>query len=63
MLFAMHGTTDMPMRGAVFSTSDVENFLEGVMRTDTQDFLGKMEGFVVQGIQGIYILLFNSNSS
>ena len=52
MLFATHGTTDMSMRGAVFSTSGVENFLEGVMRTDTQDFLGKMEGFAVQGIQG-----------
>jgi hypothetical protein len=52
MLFATRGTTDMPMRGAVFSTSGVENFLEGVMRTDTQDFLGKMEGFAVQGIQG-----------
>ncbi|KAF8221451.1 hypothetical protein L208DRAFT_1327947, partial [Tricholoma matsutake] len=53
MLFAMHGTTDMPMRGAIFSTSGVENFLKGVMRMDTPDFLGKMEGFTVQGIQGI----------
>ena len=52
MLFATRGTTDMPMRGAIFSTSGIENFLEGVMRTDTQDFLGKMEGFAVQGIQG-----------
>jgi hypothetical protein len=53
MLFATCGTTDMPMRGAIFTTPGVENFLEGVMRTDTQDFLGKMEGFAVQGIQGI----------
>jgi hypothetical protein len=53
MLFATHGTTDMPMRGAIFLTSGVENFLEGVMRTDMQDFLGKMEGFMVQGIQDI----------
>jgi hypothetical protein len=36
-----------------FSISGVENFLEGVMRTDMQDILGRMEGFAVQGIQGI----------
>ena len=59
MLFATRGTTDMPMRGAFFTTSGVENFLEGVMRTDTQDFLGKMEGFAVQGIQGIISFFVN----
>jgi hypothetical protein len=52
MLFTTRGTTDMPMRGVSFTTSGVENFLEGVMKTDTQDFLGEMEGFAVQGIQG-----------
>jgi hypothetical protein len=62
MLLATRGTTDMPMRGAFFTTSGVENFLEGVMRTDTQDFLGKMEGFTVQGIQGI-IFFCEPNSS
>jgi hypothetical protein len=52
MLFTTRGTTDMPMRGISFTTSGVENFLEGVLKTDTQDFLGKMEGFAIQGIQG-----------
>jgi hypothetical protein len=59
MLLAIRSTTDMLMRGAFFMTSGVENFLEGVMRTDTQDFLGKMEGFAVQGIQGIISFFVN----
>ena len=59
MLFATHGTTDMPMRDAFFTTSGVENFLKDVMRTDTQDFLGKMEGFAVQDIQGIISFFVN----
>jgi hypothetical protein len=48
------------MKGVLFATPSVENFLEGVMKTHTQDFLGKMEGFAIQGIQGkpmIYIIL------
>jgi hypothetical protein len=56
MLFTTRGTTDMPMKGVAFATPGVEHFLEGVMKTDTQDFLGKMEGFAVQGIQGKSIM-------
>jgi hypothetical protein len=52
MMFTMHGTINMPMKGVAFATPSVEHFLEGVMKTDTQDFLRKMEGFAVQGIQG-----------
>jgi hypothetical protein len=52
MLFTIHGTTDMPIKGVIFATSSVEHFLEGVMKTDTQDFLGKIEEFEVQSIYG-----------
>ncbi len=45
----------MPLRAVAFATNGVEHFLEGVIKTDTQDFLGKMEGFAVQGVQGINI--------
>jgi len=52
MLFATCGSTDLPMKGVTFATAGVENFLEAVMKTDPQDFLGKMEGFAVQGVKG-----------
>ena len=53
MLFVSRGTTDLPMRGVAFATAGVENFLEGTMKIDTQDFLAKMEGFAVLGVQGL----------
>jgi hypothetical protein len=52
MLFVTCGSTDLPMKGVTFATAGVENFLEAVMKTDPQDFLGKMEGFAVQGVKG-----------
>jgi hypothetical protein len=52
MLFVSSGTTDLPMRGVAFTTAGVENFLDGAMKIDTQDFLAKMEGFAIQGIKG-----------
>jgi hypothetical protein len=56
MIFATRGTTNMPLRGVAFTTDGIENFLEGAMKTDTQDFLGKMEGFAIQGVRGAVIL-------
>jgi hypothetical protein len=53
MLFTTRGTTDMPLTAVAFATDGVENFLEGALKTDTQDFLGKMEGFAVQGVRGM----------
>lgn len=53
MLFVSRGTTDLPMRGVVFATPGVQNFLEGTMKIDPQDFLAKMEGFAVQGIHSL----------
>lgn len=55
MLFTTHGTTNLPMCGVAYSTLGVQHFLEGVMKIDTQDFVGKMKGFAVQGIKGIVI--------
>ena len=49
----------MPLRPVAFATDGVEHFLEGVIKTDTQDFLGKMEGFAVQGVKGINISSMN----
>jgi hypothetical protein len=52
MLFTTRGTTDLPLTGVAFTTEGVDHFLESAMKTDTQHFLGKMEGFAVQGVQG-----------
>jgi hypothetical protein len=49
----------MPLRAVAFATDGVEHFLEGVIKTDTQDFLGKMEGFAVQGVKGMNISSMN----
>jgi len=52
LLFTTRGSTDLPLRGIVYETDGIENFLEGAMKMDTQHFIGKMEGFAVQGVKG-----------
>ena len=52
MLFTTRGSTDLPLRGVTFATDGVEDFLESALKTDSQDFIGKIEGFAVQGIKG-----------
>jgi hypothetical protein len=54
MLFTTRGSTDLPLRGVAYATEGVNNFLEGAMKIDTQDFVGKMEGFAVQGVKGLF---------
>jgi hypothetical protein len=55
MLVITCGTTDMPLVPVAFTTDGVNNFLEGALRTNTQDFLGKMEGFAIQGVKGMNV--------
>jgi hypothetical protein len=57
MLFSTRGSTDLPLRGVTFATEGVDDFMEGGMKIDSQDFVGKMEGFAVQGIKGLFIYL------
>jgi hypothetical protein len=52
MIFVARGTTELSLRGSVFSTSRLNNFLEHVYKIDKQDFLTKMEGFAIQGLVG-----------
>jgi hypothetical protein len=54
MLFTTWGSTDLPLRGVTFATEGVEDFLEGGMKTNKQDFIGKMEGFAIQGVKGMF---------
>jgi hypothetical protein len=55
------GTTDLPLRAITFTTPGVNHFMDSVIGIDTQDFLSKMEGFAIQGIQGtVFPLLLHS---
>ncbi|KAG1845222.1 hypothetical protein C8R48DRAFT_554198, partial [Suillus tomentosus] len=52
ILYTTRGSTDLPLRGLVFATEGVENFMGTVMGVDNQDLVNKMEGFAVQGMKG-----------
>ena len=45
--------TDLPMRGNSYATEGVEHFVSEVLKMDNTDFVGKMEGFAVQGLRGM----------
>lgn len=40
------------MRGSSYATEGVERFVSEVLKIDNTDFVGKMEGFAVQGLKG-----------
>ncbi|KAG1834476.1 hypothetical protein EV424DRAFT_1341295 [Suillus variegatus] len=52
MLYMTRGTTDLPLHAITFTMLGVNHFMDSVIGIDTQDFLSKMEGFAIQGIQG-----------
>jgi hypothetical protein len=45
------------MQGFAFATEGVQNFVASVMGFDEQDFVTKMEGFAVQGMKGLYLIM------
>ncbi|TFK67057.1 hypothetical protein BDN72DRAFT_899278 [Pluteus cervinus] len=52
LVYAVPGTTDLPIKGSVWSTDGAKNFMEGTMKIDEQDLLGKMEGHAINGVYG-----------
>jgi hypothetical protein len=52
LLFITRSTTDTNFRSISFATEGVEGFLTQVYKLDIQDFIGKLEGYAVQGIGG-----------
>ena len=52
LLYATRGSTDLPLRAVAFETEGVKDFMGTVVGMDTLDFVSKMEGFAVQGVQG-----------
>jgi hypothetical protein len=53
LFFACCGTTDLALRSISFSTERLENFLPLVLNIDEQDFVGKLEGFALQSLNGM----------
>ena len=43
--------------GVSYVTHDGENFLQGTFKINKQDFIGKMEGFSIQGLSGMLLHL------
>ena len=52
MVIGVRGTTDLPMKNVFFTMTGLHSFLQDVFRTDTQDFVGKIEGFAVHSVKG-----------
>jgi len=43
----------MGLQGISFATEGVERFLLDVLKVDPQDFMGRLEGYAIQGLKGI----------
>ncbi|KAG1804578.1 hypothetical protein EV424DRAFT_1544558 [Suillus variegatus] len=52
ILYTVAGSTDIPLRGIIFATEGVNNFMTSIMNIDDQDLVSKMEGFAIQGMRG-----------
>ncbi|KAI6014282.1 hypothetical protein BKA83DRAFT_4129947, partial [Pisolithus microcarpus] len=51
ILFAVCGSTDLPLNGIAFTMEGVNDFMDTVMGIDNQGLIRKMEGFTVQGVK------------
>ncbi|KAF8424252.1 hypothetical protein L210DRAFT_3653569 [Boletus edulis BED1] len=47
ILYAMHGSTDLPLHAVTFETEGVKEFMGAMIHMDTLDFISKMEGFAI----------------
>ncbi|KAG2100408.1 uncharacterized protein F5147DRAFT_747135 [Suillus discolor] len=52
ILYTVRGSTDIPLRGIIFATEGVNDFMASVMNIDDQHLVSKMEGFAIQGMRG-----------
>ncbi|KAF8128112.1 hypothetical protein EV363DRAFT_1400615 [Boletus edulis] len=52
ILYATHGSTNLPLHAVTFETEGVKEFMGAMIHMDTLDFISKMEGFAVQGVCG-----------
>ncbi|KAG1770314.1 hypothetical protein EV702DRAFT_1181649 [Suillus placidus] len=52
IFYTMRGSTDLALRGIIFATEGVDDFMESTMNIDNQDLVSKMEGYAIQGMRG-----------
>ncbi|KAF8348045.1 hypothetical protein F5887DRAFT_837650, partial [Amanita rubescens] len=52
MVFVTHSTTNLPLQSRSYNTPGIGGFMEMTLKMDWTDFLGKMEGFSLQGLKG-----------
>ncbi|KAI9566715.1 hypothetical protein HD554DRAFT_2174148 [Boletus coccyginus] len=52
LLYAMCGSTDLPLCAITFETEGVKDFMGTMIGVDIVVFISKMDGFAVQGVQG-----------
>ncbi|KAG1884472.1 hypothetical protein F4604DRAFT_1878775 [Suillus subluteus] len=52
ILYTVRGSTNIPLRGIIFATEGVNDFMASVMNIDDQHLVSKMEGFAIQGMRG-----------
>ncbi|KAG1747011.1 hypothetical protein EDD22DRAFT_981916 [Suillus occidentalis] len=52
ILYTTRGSTDLALRGIIFATEGVNDFMESTMNIDNQDLVSKMEGYAIQGMRG-----------
>lgn len=53
MVFVTRSTTNLPLQSRSYNTPGINGFMETTMKIDRTDFLGKMEGFSLQGLKGM----------
>ncbi|KAG1778325.1 hypothetical protein EV702DRAFT_1196329 [Suillus placidus] len=51
IFYTTRGSTDLALRGIIFATEGVDNFMESTMNIDNQDLVSKMEGYAIQGMR------------
>ncbi|KAF8331608.1 hypothetical protein F5887DRAFT_1081199 [Amanita rubescens] len=51
-VFAACGSVDIPLKSISISTPGVQDFMEKTMHIDQIEYLGKMEGYALQGVKG-----------
>jgi hypothetical protein len=55
MVFVTRSTTNLPLQSRSYNTPGISGFMETTLKMDRTDFLGKMEGFSLQGLKGTWL--------
>ena len=53
-MFAARNSTDMPIKNVAFLTASIDGFMQNMMKLDYMEYLGKLEGYAIQGLKGTY---------